>query len=78
MKTAVSMPDTLFQELDALARRLGMSRSELVAKAVKRYVATHRSSKVTEALNRVHGAQKSRADPAFDAAVTGLLPDEGW
>jgi metal-responsive CopG/Arc/MetJ family transcriptional regulator len=78
MKTAVSMPDDLFQQLDALARRLGVSRSELVAKAVRKLVTTQRRSKVTEALNRVHGAQRTVADVAFERSTSELLPDEGW
>jgi metal-responsive CopG/Arc/MetJ family transcriptional regulator len=78
MKTAISMPDALFQETDALARRLGVSRSELISKAVKRFVAAHRRSKVTEALNRVYATESSGADRAFERSLSDLLPDEGW
>ena len=34
MKTAISLPDPLFKSADALARRLGVSRSELFANAM--------------------------------------------
>jgi len=34
MKTAISLPDKLFESADALARRLGLSRSQLVATAL--------------------------------------------
>ncbi|MEK7329802.1 MAG: ribbon-helix-helix protein, CopG family, partial [Candidatus Eisenbacteria bacterium] len=33
MKTAISLPDSLFRSGDALAKRLGVSRSELFARA---------------------------------------------
>jgi metal-responsive CopG/Arc/MetJ family transcriptional regulator len=34
MKTAISLPDELFESADALARRMGISRSKLFATAV--------------------------------------------
>ena len=54
MKTAISIPDPVFEEAEALANRLGMSRSELYAKAVKSYLGEHRREGITEALNRVY------------------------
>jgi metal-responsive CopG/Arc/MetJ family transcriptional regulator len=38
MKTAISIPDLLFDEAEKLAQRLGMSRSELYAKALAAYI----------------------------------------
>jgi metal-responsive CopG/Arc/MetJ family transcriptional regulator len=38
MKTAVSIPDDVFQSAEQLARRLGMSRSELYVQALKSYL----------------------------------------
>jgi metal-responsive CopG/Arc/MetJ family transcriptional regulator len=35
MKTAVSMPDSIFEAAEALAKRLRMSRSQLYTKAVQ-------------------------------------------
>lgn len=34
MKTAISIPDKVFRSADALARRLGISRSELYTTAI--------------------------------------------
>ena len=72
------MPDDLFHETDELARRLGLSRSELIARALKRFVAAHRRSKVTETLNRVYATEPSSADRAFERPLVELLADEGW
>jgi predicted transcriptional regulator len=53
MKTAVSIPDDLFARADALAGRLGKSRSEVYREALADYVARRESSVVTAALNGV-------------------------
>lgn len=58
MKTAISIPDALFEEADELARRLGTSRSELYCRAVREYLARHGSDRVTEALNEVYATEQ--------------------
>ena len=41
MKTAISIPDNIFESADDLAKRLGLSRSELYVKAIVQYLAEH-------------------------------------
>jgi metal-responsive CopG/Arc/MetJ family transcriptional regulator len=53
MKTAVSIPDEVFEQAEALAHRAKRSRSELYARALSEYVARHAPDRVTEAMNRV-------------------------
>ena len=60
MKTAISLPDDLFESADALADRLGVSRSELYARAVAEYLAKHEASDVTARLNQVYADEDSR------------------
>jgi metal-responsive CopG/Arc/MetJ family transcriptional regulator len=55
VKTAISLPDELFDAADDLARRLGVSRSALIARALERFLAERRGDAVTEALDRVYG-----------------------
>ena len=62
MKTAISLPDELFTAADALARKLGVSRSRLVATALAEFVARHRNSRVTERLDAVYAVEDSRED----------------
>jgi metal-responsive CopG/Arc/MetJ family transcriptional regulator len=57
MKTDISLPDRLFGAADSLARKLGMSRSQLYATAVAEYVAKHQAAKVTERLNTIYRAE---------------------
>jgi metal-responsive CopG/Arc/MetJ family transcriptional regulator len=68
MKTAISLPDDLFASADALASRLGMSRSGLIAAALAEFIAKHRAAKVSERLNAVYSAEESRVDAAIAAA----------
>jgi predicted DNA-binding protein len=53
MKTAISIPDDLFQRADELAGRLGKSRSELYREALTDYVARRDTGAVTSALNEI-------------------------
>jgi predicted transcriptional regulator len=53
MKTAISIPDEVFKKAEQLARRLGMSRSQLYREAVEDYVNRRRPESITEAMNRV-------------------------
>ena len=53
MKTAISIPDDIFEEAERLASRLQTSRSQLYARAVAEFVARHDDDRVTAAMNRV-------------------------
>ena len=80
MKTAISIPDHVFEAAEQLARRLGKSRSELYAAAIASYVDQHRQEGVTERLNEVYRPQKERAE--LDAVLAMLqalsIPEERW
>ncbi len=53
MKTAISIPDDLFREVEACARRLKLSRSRLFASAAREYLARHGTADdPTDAWNR--------------------------
>ncbi len=53
MKTAVSVPDDLFAQVDRLARRSHRSRSEVYSAALREYVARHAPDEITAGLDRV-------------------------
>ena len=78
MKTAISIPDPLFDAAEKVADRLGMSRSELYRRALADYVARHRDDRVTEALNRLYAKHSSRLDPVLQALQFSSLPKEDW
>ncbi|MEO5800216.1 MAG: ribbon-helix-helix protein, CopG family [Gemmatimonadales bacterium] len=78
MKTAISLPDALFKSGDALAKRLGVSRSELYARALAEYVARHKTGQFTQRLNAVCAEEESRLDSAAVAAQLRTLAPESW
>ena len=78
MKTAISLPDDLFRLADALARRLGVSRSELYATAVAEFLAKHQHAKVTERLDQVYAQQPSRLDRRLRRAQGRSLRSAEW
>lgn len=63
MKTAISLPDKLFQEADEFANRAGLSRSELYATAVAEYLARRNEAVVTARLDLVYGGLDAASPP---------------
>jgi metal-responsive CopG/Arc/MetJ family transcriptional regulator len=80
MKTAVSLPDPLFQAADRLARRLGISRSEVFQRAVSAYLKAQEDANVTEALNAVYGenVEDIGLDPVIERMQAISLVREKW
>lgn len=78
MKTAISVPDPVFDAAETVARRLGLSRSELYTRAVAEFLEKHRGDKVTEALNRVYSKHSSGLDSVLERIQYLSLPHEEW
>jgi predicted transcriptional regulator len=78
MKTAISIPDPLFQRAEELAADLGMSRSQLYSEAVHQFVESRKDSEITEALNRIYGGEAAEPDPAWMAMQWASIPRESW
>ena len=76
VKTAISIPDELFAAGDRLARRLGMSRSEFYACALRRYLAGADDTEVTAALDDVYAEDGDPMDPALVEAQRSALGRE--
>ena len=55
MKTAISIRDDIFEAAERTAAILGVSRSELYARAVAEFVEQCSGDRVTERLNEVYG-----------------------
>ena len=53
MKTAISIPDDVFEDAERLADRLQTSRSQLYARALAEFVARHDDDRVAEAMDKV-------------------------
>ncbi|MGH9039115.1 MAG: ChpI protein [Acidimicrobiia bacterium] len=68
MKTAVSIPDALFDAADRAARRLGLSRSELYARALERFLGDEPDEAITAALDQVYADEQSAVEDVLAAA----------
>ena len=78
MKTAISIPDEIYHSADQLAKRLGMSRSELYSKAVSNYINAHKNEAVTKALDQIYANETSEIDPVVNVMQLRSLPKEAW
>ena len=78
MKTAVSLPDDLFQRAESTAKNLRVSRSELYARALTDFLARRDRESVTTKLNEVYGDFHAELDPGLQRAQTLLLKKSEW
>ena len=78
MKTAVSIPDEIFERAERLAKRNHRSRSELYASALDEYVARHSPDEVTDTMNRVCEQAGDEKDAFVAAASLRTLDHIEW
>jgi metal-responsive CopG/Arc/MetJ family transcriptional regulator len=68
IKTAISLQDSLFEQVEDLARDLNVSRSQLVALALEEFVHRHQNQQLLEAINRAYESDPSPDDLASTSA----------
>ena len=78
MKTAISLPDEIFEAAEDLAEKLGVSRSHLYARAVAEFVAHHRNDDVTTRLDAVYGKAEARIDPVLEDLQSRSVSRGDW
>ena len=78
MKTAVSIPDEVFDKADRLARRMKKSRSELYSRALAEYLARHSPDPVTEAMDQVCADLGAKTDDFVSTASRRILERSEW
>lgn len=77
MKTAISIPDPVFDAAENHARRFGMSRSELYTRAVMEYLQAHSADNVTQRLNEIYGDKGAgQLDPVISEIQARSIPRE--
>jgi len=54
VKTAISMPERLFEDLEAAAKEMQLSRSQVFAQAVKEFLRERENRRILEQLNQVY------------------------
>src|SRR5205807_3792890 len=72
-KTAVSIPEDIFEGADQLARKTKRSRSRLFSDALKEYLARHASDKITEAMDQARREIAGKKEPLVSSAARRVL-----
>lgn len=62
MKTAISIPDSLFDNVEEIAEELHISRSQLFADAVREYIEKVRNRKILESINAAYSEVETEED----------------
>ena len=77
MKTAVSLPDEIFESAERLATQRGLTRSALYAQALEAFLNANEIDPLTEAINRVADGVDTRLDPALKRLQNTTLERHG-
>lgn len=72
------MPDKIFRSADALAKRLGVSRSQLYSTAVSEFLSKHQGRQVTARLNSLYEQEDSSLSSNLIELQSKSLAHEEW
>ena len=78
-KFAISVPEDIMKDVDAAAKRRGLTRSGFIASVLRRVATARRDADVTRRINELFADEAVVVDAKRSAA--GLLsarPAEGW
>jgi predicted transcriptional regulator len=78
MKTAISLPDDLFDKAEKLARKLKKSRSQFYREAVADLVARYDEQAMIEAINRAYASPDPETDAFVAEAARRILEQTEW
>ena len=78
MKTAISIPDDIFQAAEQMAKRKKISRSELFTDAVQEYMRNHGEEDLAERINEAMEKIGSNVDPAWQEHANRMLRKVEW
>jgi metal-responsive CopG/Arc/MetJ family transcriptional regulator len=73
VKVAVSIPDAIFKEAEALAKQYRTTRSDLYRRALGEFVERHAPRSVTQQMNAALDAIGAERDDATSQATLDLL-----
>ena len=78
MKTAISLPDSVFQKAERFARRFKKSRSKLYVDAILEYLERHAPDSMTEAMDKVCEKVGIEESAFATKASRKVLTQEQW
>lgn len=78
MKTAISLPDKLFNVAEKYAKDHGLSRSKLYAMAVREYIKSNKQNNITQQINIVCETIDTSLDHQIKTASKRVLVASEW
>lgn len=80
MKTAISIPDPIFEAAEKLAKRLGVSRSQLYSRAINSLIEKHRYSGVTERLDAIYkvNSESGHLEQDIEELQSRSIAEDEW
>lgn len=82
VKTAISIPASLFEELEVAAKEMQLSRSEVFRRAVERFLRDRESQRMMEKLKEVYSEPPTEEEREFLRRMKVLysksLEQEEW
>ncbi len=78
MRTVISIPDSVVEAADSLAKNQGISRSEFFRRAIETYIASCQPSNVQATLDAIYSQEESKVDDLLAGLQWASLPKEDW
>ncbi len=78
MKTAISVPNEVFELSERLAKKLKVSRSQIFAMGVKKLGEELDDEEITAKLNEFYSKEKAEIDPVMMKMAALSLPKDEW
>ena len=78
MKSDISIPNPVFLAAKNLAKKMGISLSELYTAALNAYVAEHQKENITETLDQVYTDEPSTLESELIKMQVVSLEDDQW
>ncbi len=78
MKTAISLPNSVYEEADSLAAKLHLSRSQLYVLALEQFIKGHREQDLTAQLDQFIDSHGQPTDPVFLRGSLDALRSVEW
>ncbi|MBA7604569.1 hypothetical protein ES703_11694 [subsurface metagenome] len=78
MKTAISVTDSLFKQVEEAAKKMGISRSRLFSIAIQELLHHHYEENVTNKLNEVYQQGEGSLGKEIDKIQAHSIPEKYW
>jgi len=73
MKTAISMPDDLFKDIDKLSKKLNCSRSHLLTNAAREYIEKLKNKNITKLLTKHIQKRKRKRKQLLEKNIKSIM-----